>query len=323
MENNLQKPKTTAKDFFFYLGAVALLYVSFGSLLTLLLNYIDYYFPDALSPQNYYDPYSSAIRFSLAMLIILFPVFYAATWYLNKNLRINPEKQDMGIRKWLLYLTLFVSLGIVIGDLVVLVNTFLNGEITTRFVLKVFSVLLLAGFVLTYYWLDLKGKYIEKPMLGRTLGLVAAVFVVASVIGGFFVIGSPASQRLVRFDQQKVNDLQSIQWQIVNFWQAKQKLPQNLIELKDPISGQIIPIDAQSGKSYEYLINGALSFKLCASFNKESVASGYSSEFARPAQPMAPQKGVPGIDDNWQHATGYVCFDRTIDPDLYPPLPRK
>ncbi len=315
-----QKPKTTAKDFFFYLGTVLLLYVSFGSLLALLFNYIDYFFPDALSGGNYYDPYSAAIRFSLAVLIILFPVFWVATWYLNKDLRANPEKEALGIRKWLLYLTLFAALGIIIGDLVVLVNTFLNGEITTRFVLKVLSVLILAGFALFYYWMDIKGKFIEKPALGRWLGIIAAIIVLASVVGGFFIIGSPASQRLARFDQQKVGDLQNIQWQVVNFWQAKRKLPQNLAELKDPISGQIIPVDGETGQAYEYSITGPMSFKLCAVFNKESLTAGYTSGVREPMP--VPTKGVPSIEENWQHTAGHICFDRTIDPERYPPFPR-
>ncbi|MBX4215976.1 hypothetical protein KW797_03430, partial [Candidatus Parcubacteria bacterium] len=245
--------KSTAGDFFLHLGAIILLYVSFGSLITLLFNYINYLFPDALTDQSYYyDPYSSAIRFSLAVLIILFPFFWAASWKINSNLRAYPEKRELAVRKWLLYLNLFLALALVIGDLVVLVNTFLNGEITNRFVLKIVTVLVLAGLALLYYWLDLKGRYIDRPMIGHWFGIGAGVIVLASVVGGFFIIGSPTSQRLVRFDQEKTNDLQNIQWQVVSYWQTKQKLPGSLDALKDPISGQIIPVDKQTGAAYEY-----------------------------------------------------------------------
>lgn len=305
------KVKTTAKDFFLHLFTMVLLYVSFGSLLSLLFDYINYAFPDALS---YADPYSGSMRFSIAILIILFPVFLFATWYLNKDLRSNPEKQDMGIRKWLLYLTLFAATGIVIGDLVTLVNTFLNGEITTRFTLKVLTILMMSGLVLWYYILDIKGSFMEKPMIGHSIGIIAGVVVVVSVVGGFFVIGSPSTQRLVRFDQQKIYDLQNIQYQVVNYWQQKQNLPQTLDDLKDSISEQVVPVDTQSGKPYEYSVIGPVSFKLCGDFNKEGVSNNYSSYQTAPIP-----AGKTGVADNWQHGVGYVCFDRAIDPELYPP----
>src|SRR3989344_1619757 len=312
----MDRPKTTAKDFFVYLGTMVLLYVSFGSLLTLLFNYINYLFPDPLVERYVFDPYSSAIRFSLAILIILFPVFWLANWYVNRDIRTNPEKQEIGIRKWLLYLTLFAAVAIIIGDLVVLVNTFLNGEITTRFILKVLSVLILSGLALSYYWLDLRGAYIERPILGRSFGIAAAVIVLGSVVGGFFIIGSPASQRLIRFDQQKVNDLANIQSQVVNFWQAKERLPQSLDELRDPVSGIIIPADPQLNQPYEYAVRGSLNFSLCADFNKEGSSYGtyYNTS-------LGPVGKVPGVaEDNWTHGLGRVCFDRTIDPERYPPF---
>jgi hypothetical protein len=324
------KLKTTAKDFFTYLGTVVLLYVSFGSLLNLLFNYINYYFPDSLTDSYYYyyDPYSAAVRFSLAVLIILFPVFWFATYYINKDLRSSPGKQELGIRKWLLYLTVFAAIAIVIGDLVTLVNTFLNGEITTRFVLKILTVLLLTGLTLTYYVLDLKGKYIEKPMLGRYLGLAVGLIVFVSVVGGFYVIGSPQNQRSIRFDQQKISDLQNIQWQIVNYWQQKEVMPTKLTDLVDQLNNSIIPLDRESGKVYEYATGTSTNFKLCADFNKESNEKAYPSPYGVgggggiAVMPTKVAIYPDGINENWKHPSGHYCFSRYIDPEKYPPYPK-
>ena len=38
---------------------------------------------------------------------------------------------------------------------------------------------------------------------------------------------------------------------------------------------------------------------------------------AMPAEPMSDGKVM---QDNWQHDMGEVCFDRTIDPERYPPF---
>jgi uncharacterized membrane protein (DUF106 family) len=59
------------------------------------------------------------------------------------------------VRRWLTYLTLFVSAGVLIADLVTMVYNVLGGELTTRFVLKVLVVGAIAGGVFWYYLTDL------------------------------------------------------------------------------------------------------------------------------------------------------------------------
>jgi len=116
------------------------------------------------------------------------------------------------------------------------------------------------------------------------------------------------------FDQQKVSDLQETQYQIVNYWQGKEKLPNSLSDLNDPISGFIVPVDSQSGNAYEYNIKDAenLSFELCAEFNRQG-SDMYGED--RPAIPAG-----KGLSENWSHPEGRHCFERTIDPQLYPPF---
>jgi hypothetical protein len=60
------------------------------------------------------------------------------------------------IRKWLIYFTLFAAALIIIGDLVTLLNRFLEGELTVRFLLKVLAVFFVAGSVFYYYLWDLR-----------------------------------------------------------------------------------------------------------------------------------------------------------------------
>ena len=141
-----------------------------------------------------------------------------------------------------------------------------------------------------------------------------------TVAAGFFIIGTPGQARLYRFDEQKVQDLQNIQYQVVYYWQQKQKLPATLADLEDPISGFMVPVDAQTGQAYPYKPTGALSFQLCAVFNAETRVN-YGANNRTMAVP-APIGGKPGVIDNWQHSVGETCFDRTIDPERYPPTPK-
>jgi hypothetical protein len=90
-------------------------------------------------------------------------------------------------------------------------------------------------------------------------------------------------------------------------------LPQTLKELEDPISGFIPQQDPQTKQSYEYIVKGENEFELCAVFNLVNNASNIEEINARLGYNAS----------NWNHEAGKVCFQRTIDKDLYPLMPRK
>ncbi len=141
---------------------------------------------------------------------------------------------------------------------------------------------------------------------------IVIILVAIAVIAGFFVVGSPQEERLRRFDERRVQDLQQIQSQIINYWSNKSQLPQTLSQLKDDISGFNVPKDSQTGEDYQYEIKNSLTFALCANFSLPSLE-------------IETRKSVPTYDyygytsQNWQHKEGLVCFERKIDPQLYPP----
>src|SRR3989344_3151908 len=312
METITQRPKTTPKDFFLNLGAIVALYVSVISILNLLFEVINRTFPDPL--QTYIDPYSSAIRWTIASLFIIFPLYILFSWLLEREAVKNPEKRELSVRKWLIFLTLFVA-GIVIAvDLIVLINTFLGGEITTRFVLKVIAVLAVVGAIFGYYLSDIYGKFAGKST--RTyFAWGSAIFVIASIVIGFMVMGSPTTQRLMRLDETRVSHLSQIQYQVVTYWQQKKKVPATLDDLKDPLSGFILPTDPVTGSSYEYVVKGVRIFELCATFDRSNMEDLNKNGVSKP---MYPYGGY--VDENWQHEAGKGCFERTIEPEKNRPL---
>ncbi len=308
----MDKPKATPKDFFLWLGAMVSLYVSAVSFILLIHQYINVWFPSEF--ESYGDPYSGTIRFAIASLIVVFPLYIWLTRILHQDLRQSPEKKELWVRRWMVFLTLFVA-GVTIAiDLIALINTFLEGDLTTRFALKALTILVVLGGGFWYYLNELKGRWEARESQSKMIGGFVALVVLASIIGGFFIIGSPMEQRLVKLDDQKISDLQNIQWQLVNYYQQKQELPATLALLEDPISGFIVPVDKETGMPYRYELKGSLTFLLCATFNQDkSVMYSRSPEIATPI-------GIKGdlTNSTWQHAAGEVCFDRTIDPERYP-----
>lgn len=305
-------PRSRAKDVFSHLLAIATLYVSVVSFVTLCFQYINVKFPDAL--EFYYTGALDSIRQSMASLIVVWPVFILLSWLINKDMRADAEKKEIGIRKWLLYLTLFITSITIIVDLVTLVNYFLNGEITTRFILKVAIVLVTAAALFGYYLWDLRRDTHAKSALPKAIAWIASVVALGTVILGFVFVGSPATQRKARFDSQRVNDLSMLQNEIVNAYTVKRVLPKSLTELNDALRGFAVPTDPVTSVAYEYAVKNVLSFQLCATFEtpleKPEAKSGFP----------VPTRAYGSLNETWSHGAGRVCFERTIDPANYPPI---
>ncbi len=302
--------KTTPKDFFLHLGATIVLYIAAAALIDLWYSIINHLLPDAL--YNYSFP--SSIVWPVSILIVLTPILYVVEWVINKDIALVPEKKDIWIRRWRIYLTLFLVVALIGGDLIALINTYLNGEITARFIWKVVTILVVAGTIGKYYFYSIATKWRYASLARRICAWFGIALVAAAVIGGFLIVGSPAAQRAVRFDEQRVNDLTETQYQILNYWQSKGKLPASLQDLTDSISGFSAPTDPETKAPYEYKATANMSFQLCATFDKPS--------FSKDGGVTGYQTPAGEVSGNWNHEAGRTCFSRTIDPQIYPVNPR-
>ena len=317
-ENKISK--TEPKDIFLHLLAIIALYASAAAFLVMLFQYINVLIPDFLT-RGYYQlqSYYSSIRWSISSLIVIFPVYVWAVYYLNKIYFLEPEKRNLRIRKWLLNFTIFAAALIIIGDLVTLIYNFLGGDITSRFVLKIAAVFFVAASVFFYYFWELKNWDKISDAARKIFIYSIIVIVTVAIAAGFFIVGSPQQERLRRFDDQRVSDLQIIQGQIIYYWQNKENLPLTLNDLKDPISGFNPGKDPQTGADYVYNVKSELEFALCADFNLPSFQSSQPS-VELPTYPPQYYPNPKTADYNWDHAAGYTCFERTIDPELYRPI---
>ena len=141
------RPYLSARDAFMYLVLFSTLYVSAYHLGSLVFTFIERAFPDAAATANEYvvDYTRQRMRWSLASLIVAFPVFVAVSRSLDREIRRDPTKRSSMVRRWLTYLTLFLAAIALVADVISLVYYFLGGELTTRFLLKVATVAAIAG----------------------------------------------------------------------------------------------------------------------------------------------------------------------------------
>ena len=188
--------KTSAKDFFINLGAIVALGVFVGNLISLLFTVINKAYPTTTSySYSYYGSYS--ISWPVASLIIVFPIYILLMWLMEREYTKEPEKRYVGIRKWLTYITLFLAGFATTGDLITVLYYFIDGqEMTTGFIMKVLSVLVVALAVFFYYISDIMGKL--NVMSRKVWTLVSLLIIAGVIVWGFSVLGSPRTQQLLK-----------------------------------------------------------------------------------------------------------------------------
>jgi O-antigen/teichoic acid export membrane protein len=158
------KPYLSAREAFMYLVLFSTLYVSAFNVGSLLFEMIERAFPDtAVQRPDYvgYDFSRERVRWAVASLIVSFPVFLFMSRLLARAVGEDPNKRNSKVRRWLTYLTLFVSAGVLIGDLTMMIYNFLGGELGIRFALKAAVVGAIAGSIFGYYLTELRREEID------------------------------------------------------------------------------------------------------------------------------------------------------------------
>jgi hypothetical protein len=203
-------------------------------------------------------------------------------------------------------------LGWVIG----IINSFLDGELTARFALKAATAISIAGLIFSFYFYDIRREEVagrhNKVLRVYFIGAIALVLAVFTA--SLFFVETPTETRNRKIDIQVLNDFSVIQSAMRDYYDQKQSLPENLDELADEV---VFLADENlghpaSGENYEYQPGEGNEFKLCAEFltsNREDNASRY-----------------PVYADQWPHDSGYTCFDLDVKTDnpkgLVPVVPR-
>src|SRR6185369_6211923 len=137
--------KSTPKDVFLHLLGIITLIVSVISFITLWFQYINVWLPDVLQYAGTGSSYLDPIRWAVAALVVVFPVYILVCWILGRDYKADASRREVRARKWLLYLTLFIAAVTIIVDLITLLYNYLNGDLTLAFFFKILVVLVTAA----------------------------------------------------------------------------------------------------------------------------------------------------------------------------------
>ena len=303
-----------AREAFLHLLSFAALYTMVISLIILFFYYINRAFPDLATDYAYTsDADFSGIRWSMAAVIVAFPLLLWMSRMIHKDIALYPQKAWSGIRRWLTYITLFVAASTLMVDVITLIFSLLNGELSIRFLLKVFVVFALAGLTFTYYFLSLKRTEKASRNLNKTFLIAGSAITVLAIVWGALIVGSPAKERSHKFDERRLQDLRGIQSEIFSivYDESSQKSPVPVAVVPAPVNPlpktlddvvsqavyqRPVIVDPETGSPYEYIVKDALRFDLCATFN-----------FVRDES----------YDIFWNHGAGNQCFEFDVSQRNY------
>ena len=294
-----------AKSFVMQLAALATLFVSLPAFITLLFSIINLQFPDAADSYWQVESAESATRYTIAILVIFFPAYLVLTRKVNQSRRKEGELYHT-LTRWIIYLALLVAGMVMLGNLAVAVYTFLNGEITVRFILKSLTLLAVIGAASYYYILDAQNYWQNKEQESVRIGFAVLGVVLAFVVFGFLNIDAPSVAREVRIDQEQIYDLQDIQWRIEAFHQETSSFPGSIEMLYQDVPAPVAP---EGREPYELRTTGADTYKLCATFAYATPSSERSV-----AKPIGASDDIYLQNQNWEHGAGEKCFERKIIP---------
>ncbi len=130
------------------------------------------------------------------------------------------------------------------------------------------------------------------------VSVALSTLVVVAIVWGVALVGSPGTARLQRFDQQRLEDLQTIFREVQSLCQdpdikkeLKRALPATLDELAALARSERISLtDPETRQRYVYTVKDPTTYELCATFSLERDSD---------------------VEVFWNHPSGRHCF--TVD----------
>lgn len=124
--------------------------------------------------------------------------------------------------------------------------------------------------------------------MSKVFVFAVALAVLAAILTGLYLGGSPSGQRQYRMDEKRTADLRTLSRAIERRWDKVGVLPQALEQLIDGAFFRALPTDPDSNVPYVYAALSDTSYHLCAIFSRPSLN--------------------PDPNDFWIHKAGSHCF---------------
>jgi len=298
--------KHSAKFAFFYvLSLVTLIFTSLSTGMVV-FQIINKYIPDPIG--RFGESFSSdLLRFAIAALIVAVPIFFLTSRQIYKNLFKGILAKDSGVRKSLTYLILLVSSFIVMGWFIALINNYLGGELTIKFILKAIASVVISAIAFTFYLYDIRRDKVigQKDNVIRMYFYGSLIIIIAVFVSALLIVESPKEARDRKLDNTTLEDFNIIFDGLNNYYSENQRMPITLEELKSEVLfvTEENLRDSDTNQAYEYNVIADKKYQLCAVFKTSNIdGQDVSKKFYR---------------ETWPHKIGKQCIDKSIEQREY------
>ena len=300
-----QEQKTndhSAKFAFFYILSLAALIFTSLSTGMVIFQIINKYIPDPIG--RFGEGFSSdLLRFAIAALIVAAPLFFLTSRQIYKNLFKGVLAKDAGVRKSLTYLILLVSSFIIMGWFIGLINNYLGGELTIKFILKAIASVVISAIAFTFYLYDIRRDKVvgQKDNVIKMYFYGSLIIIIAAFASALLIVESPKQARDRKLDNAILEDFSTISNGLNNYYSDNQKLPATLEELKFEVLFMTEDNlrDPDTSQAYEYIVMGDKKYQLCAVFRTSNVDyQDVNIQFYR---------------ETWPHKAGKQCIEKSIE----------
>lgn len=293
--------KNNAKYAFYYLLALLSLIFIAISVGLIIFGIINETVVDALA-LNSLSGSDSQFKFAISALLIATPIFFIVSKLINRGLSKKELSRDSGVRRWLTYFILLVSFVIILGVFIGVINSFLAGELTIRFILKAVAMFFIAASVFSFYFYDIRRENVEeKDRVLRLFFVISLFLVTATFVAAWFFVESPKEARERRLDEIVVQRIYNLESAVNTYYDRLGYLPETMADLKkEPniyFDNQSL-IDPETGAEIIYQITSEDTFEFCAYFrtnNLQDTANQYNS-----------------FVDGKEHESGYDCVSGSL-----------
>jgi len=290
-----------------------LLVIVVGAFITLSFHLINRLFPEPQELAGSYQQLATAslMHRSIASMAIAFPLYVVAlSWWLRR-FGGKSERIESALTKRLTYAVLLIAAIVIVCDLIALVYSLLQGEITLRFLLKVLVVLGTATLTFGFYWFERRSVQLGTPVSASVFnrfGWGAAMLALAAVAAGYLSAGSPQVARSLAADARRSQQLLDLSRCIERYAGALGQLPESLEQLERTSQYMGCPTyDPETRQRFDYRIvtasrvQGAArvgDMELCANFSLASASNGTP---------------VPQGAESWtDHPAGRTCRVKAV-----------
>ncbi|RED11786.1 DUF5671 domain-containing protein [Pontivivens insulae] len=264
-------------DLFTYLALLVMLALTAFYMISLSLGLIEYAFdpPSASSWQS--DHLASSARWALAIIVVAAPIYGLLVRWTDRDVMRNPVKRTAGVRRFAIGLTMLISAAVFVGDLVFVVYSFLQGDVTIAFLLKALVVAAVALALLAIGREDLsaqRGRF-KRPLLWAGAG-ATVLLIILTVLA----LGSPREVRSAQQDREAYDDLTRIAVALQCPDEGSAVLPETLTPaaLAQFCDGVRLRFaaepDAGGAPPYAYTRIGETGFTLCSEFGDAAALEG-------------------------------------------------